>query len=139
MRKQHTYKSVTLRFRRWSRKGYAAFVSIQYAVTIGQLSVHVSERFQEKNSSNHATVLISDKNGKENCEGEEDHYRDEHSESLLTLFLRSIVYPVPATLSPVASYIYIYNRITFPKSRKVQLRAEGLPRFSFIQIRKLYD
>ena len=111
MRKQHTYKSVTLRFRRWSRKGYAAFVSIQYAVTIGQLSVHVSERFQEKNSSNHATVLISDKNGKESCEGEEDRYRDEHSESLLTLFLRSIVYPVPATLSPVASYIYIYNRL----------------------------
>ena len=51
MRKQYTYKPVALRFRRWSRKRYAAFISIQHAVTIGQLSANVSERFQAKNGS----------------------------------------------------------------------------------------
>lgn len=47
----------TLRFRRWSRKGYAAFVSLQRSVTIGQLSTRVSERFQMKNQALHTYVL----------------------------------------------------------------------------------
>lgn len=47
----------SLRFRRWSRKGYAAFISLQRAVTIGQLSTNVSERFQIKNQSLHTSVL----------------------------------------------------------------------------------
>ena len=61
MRKQYTYKPVALRFRRWSRKRYAAFISIQHAVTIGQLSANVSERFQAKNGSVHTSVLTFDK------------------------------------------------------------------------------
>lgn len=46
-----------LRFRRWSRKGYAAFISLQRAVTIGQLSTSVSERFQAKNLALHAGLV----------------------------------------------------------------------------------
>ena len=47
MRKSYTYRSQALRFRRWSRKAYAAFISIQRAVTIGQLSFSVADRFEE--------------------------------------------------------------------------------------------
>ena len=68
MRKQYTYKPVALRFRRWSRKRYAAFVSIQRAVTIGQLSANVSERFQTKNGSVHTSVLTFDKTGEGEAE-----------------------------------------------------------------------
>lgn len=53
MRKSYTYRLAALRFRRWSRKAYAAFISIQRAVTIGHLSFSVADRFQKKNQSLH--------------------------------------------------------------------------------------
>lgn len=48
-----TRRQPALRFRQWSRKGYAAFISLQRVVTIGHLSSHVSERFQMKNQALH--------------------------------------------------------------------------------------
>ena len=42
-----------LRFRRWSRKGYAAFISLQHTVTIGCLAAAVADRFQQKQLSLH--------------------------------------------------------------------------------------
>ena len=60
MKLQQTYlKQKTFRFKRWSRKGYAAFFSLGRAVTIGQLSSNVAERFQIKNGSNHSSVLLT--------------------------------------------------------------------------------
>ncbi|WP_165156590.1 hypothetical protein [Parabacteroides sp. ZJ-118] len=53
MRKSYIFRSQALRFRRWSRKAYAAFISIQRAVTIGQLSFSVADRFEKKNQSLH--------------------------------------------------------------------------------------
>lgn len=41
------------RFKRWCRKGYAAFASLGRTVTIGCLAAHVSERFQIKYTSLH--------------------------------------------------------------------------------------
>lgn len=49
--------AAAIRFKRWSRKGYAAFISVQRAVTIGQLRANVSERFQIKNGTVHTSVL----------------------------------------------------------------------------------
>ena len=56
MRKSYTYRSQALRFRRWSRKAYAAFISVQRAVTIGQLSFSVADRFEKKNQSLHTGI-----------------------------------------------------------------------------------
>lgn len=56
---QRYFKQSSFRFRRWSRKGYAAFFSLKRAVTIGQLSSNVSERFQVKNGANHSSVLVA--------------------------------------------------------------------------------
>ena len=89
MRKQYTYKPVALRFRRWSRKRYAAFISIQHAVTIGQLSANVSERFQAKNGSVHTSVLTFDKVN----DGE-----TEEKENTSRLFKRHHPVPAPASL-----------------------------------------
>lgn len=48
-----TRRQPALRFRQWSRKGYAAFISLQREVTIGHLSSQVSDRFQMKNQALH--------------------------------------------------------------------------------------
>ena len=51
--KQYAMAKAVVRFRRWSRKGYAAFVSRQRIVTIGMLAASLVERFQKKNLSLH--------------------------------------------------------------------------------------
>lgn len=43
-RKQHIVPPCTVRFRRWSRKGYAAFASLGRCVTIGQVCKSITER-----------------------------------------------------------------------------------------------
>lgn len=71
MKKQYTYKPVAIRFRRWSRKKYAAFISVKNAVTIGTLSANVSERFQVKNGSVHTSVLSMEQGDKDETEEED--------------------------------------------------------------------
>lgn len=48
MNKRHTNNHISLRFRRWSRAGYALFVSMTCAVTIGVLAVSVCEKSEVK-------------------------------------------------------------------------------------------
>ena len=103
MRKQYTYKPVALRFRRWSRKRYAAFISIQHAVTIGQLS----ERFQAKNGSVHTSVLTFDKvNDGETEEKENTSHPDCSKDITLSLLLQALC-PVQIANRPAASYAHI--------------------------------
>ena len=56
---QHIGRNFTLRFRRWSRKAYAAFISVNHVVTIGHLATYVSERFQIKNLSLHGWLACT--------------------------------------------------------------------------------
>ena len=56
MHSTNTYKVKSLRFRRWSRAGYAVFVSLSYAVTIGVLAISVSTKSAHK-SANTQVVL----------------------------------------------------------------------------------
>lgn len=103
MRKQYTYKPVALRFRRWSRKRYAAFISIQHAVTIGQLSANVSERFQAKNGSVHTSVLTFDKVN----DGEENTSHPDCSKDITLSLLLQALCPVQIANRPAASYAHI--------------------------------
>ena len=105
MRKQYTYKPVALRFRRWSRKRYAAFISIQHAVTIGQLSANVSERFQAKNGSVHTSVLTFDKVNDGETEEKENTSHPDCSKDI-TLLLQALC-PVQIANRPAASYAHI--------------------------------
>ena len=52
--KQYAISKAVVRFRRWSRKGYAAFISRQRVVTIGMLAASLADRFQKKNLSLHS-------------------------------------------------------------------------------------
>ncbi|MDL2208830.1 hypothetical protein LJB97_04325 [Parabacteroides sp. OttesenSCG-928-O15] len=45
-----------LRFRRWSRKGYAAFVSLHHTVNIGRLASRLADRFYVKQHSLHGVM-----------------------------------------------------------------------------------
>lgn len=102
MKKQYAHKPVTIRFRRWSRKGYAAFISVQRAVTIGQLAAHVSERFQVKNGSNHTSVLSFDKTGEEETM-EDKTSRDEVVRNTLSLLFEQAVCLVLTVSRPAAA------------------------------------
>lgn len=54
----YNLKNQSLRFRRWSRKRYAAFVSLHHTVTMGCLSANVADRLQGKQSSLHSSERI---------------------------------------------------------------------------------
>jgi len=59
LKKNLTNNPVTLRFRRWSRKGYAVFVSMTCAVTIGVLAVSVTEKSDTKAKSSISKITIN--------------------------------------------------------------------------------
>ncbi|RHJ82539.1 hypothetical protein [Parabacteroides sp. AM08-6] len=108
MKKQYTYKPVVLRFKRWSRKKYAAFISIKQAVTIGNLSANVSERFQIKNGSTHARVLLSEQGEKDECE--EEAKPDNWLNTDIPHPLLSASWLIPTVQQPVvAAHLYIYK------------------------------
>ena len=52
--------SKTLRFRRWSRMGYAVFCSLACSVSIGSLSISVSDKTLQKSTSH--TINNEDSN-----------------------------------------------------------------------------
>lgn len=112
MRKQLAYSPAALRFRRWSRQGYAAFISIQRAVTIGQLSASVSERLQEKHDSIHTAVPAFAKADEEDADGKENKRRADHPTALLPL----LFLPAPLPARPVATYAYTLTNIHIPES-----------------------
>lgn len=119
MIKQHTSRPVALRFRRWSRKAYATFISIQRAVTIGQLTANVSERFQTKNGFVHASVLSTERSADPDG-GEENNCMEENAFFLsgdILLRLSSTLLPVRvARQSAAPAYTLIYS---------ISARAEG--------------
>lgn len=51
MNKKVANNHISLRFRRWSRAGYAVFVSMTCAVTIGVLAVSVCEKSEVKSKT----------------------------------------------------------------------------------------
>lgn len=110
--KQYTDKPVALRFRRWSRKGYAAFISIQRAVTIGKLTANVSERFEVKNGSIHTSVLSATRTEATETAEEEIRCTDKWSGTTATLWQLPALLLVQTIQQPAAAayaYTFIYN------------------------------
>jgi len=48
MFRQTQQKAITIRFRRWSRAGYAIFCSLSSTVTIGRLAVSIADKSLQK-------------------------------------------------------------------------------------------
>lgn len=130
MKKQQTFHPVALRFKRWSRKGYAAFVSIQRAVTIGQLSSNVSERFQVKNGSNHTSVLTGNQANPAE-EGKTGELKEQsETDTLHPVLPELLLLPIQTVQQAVAAASSAYTYILYPKSGEFQHKL-GLPAFSF--------
>ena len=53
------FQRTNLRFRRWSRAKYAAFVSIHRQVTMGQLVSSLADRFYAKQALLHGGMMSS--------------------------------------------------------------------------------
>lgn len=51
MKKVCSHKAGSIRFRRWSRKGYAVFVSLRIVVTIGHVCRSIADAALSKNKS----------------------------------------------------------------------------------------
>lgn len=125
MRKQHTPRPVSLRFRRWSRKAYAAFISIQRAVTMGCLSCHVVERLQNKNYSVAVTTASVVAVGGNNP------FDDSDSEELQVLpsgLQTALLFSAQPDAASQPAPVY-YNDI--PKAESNQLHTGCFPLFLF--------
>lgn len=120
--KQYTDKPVALRFRRWSRKGYAAFISIQRAVTIGKLTANVSERFEVKNGSIHTSVLSVTRTEATETAEEEICCMDEWSGTTATLWqLPALLLVQTIQHSAAAAYAYTFIYNTSKKAESLSL------------------
>lgn len=127
MRKQQTFHTVALRFKRWSRKRYAAFISIQRAVTIGQLSSNVSERFQTKNSSIHSSVLFTDQTGKEEKEATNERSLERLYTEVLSWLTQVLLLLVSVQTAKQTSLAdsSAYMRNLYFRKRKVSVYTEA--------------
>jgi len=73
MSKTQHFKQKNIRFRRWSRVGYAVFVSLSAAVSIGCLSVSISDKSVIKSKK---AVYISENMLNINITEEQDKISD---------------------------------------------------------------
>lgn len=48
MKSNQTYNRISLRFRRWSRAGYAIFCSLACSVTIGSVAISICDKSLQK-------------------------------------------------------------------------------------------
>lgn len=119
MKKQHTHTPVALRFRRWSRKAYAAFISIRRVVNIGNLTANVSERFQAKNGAIHTSVLAFDYTGSEEAI-EEKEFSDGRLQIVTQSWQSTALYLVQ-TMQQTAIAAPAYTLLIYTNSD----RAEG--------------
>lgn len=57
MRNQISYNAKSIRFRRWSRAGYAMFCSLACSVTIGCVAISISDKSLQKAVGTSSTLL----------------------------------------------------------------------------------
>ncbi|MCC8142784.1 MAG: hypothetical protein LUD02_09040 [Tannerellaceae bacterium] len=129
MRKQYLSGMVTFRFRRWSRKGYAAFISIHRSVSIGQLACHLAERFYAKSTATQTGLTLRYPAGEADEEEKASLLPVVNSvSSLLLLILSTLLLPqVAEVASPAGQHIFVNK----PDSGKY-LFEKGTSRYLFI-------
>lgn len=114
MNKQYTYHSVSLRFRRWSRKGYAAFFSIQKAVTIGHLSSSVIKQALAKSRKSFTSKqegFSGENNDLESLDSTFSETKKTYENDLAALLLILTLFQIvkQPTISATNSIIYTIN------------------------------
>lgn len=116
MKLQQIYlKQQSFRFKRWSRKGYAAFFSLSRTVNIGHLSSNVAERFQVKNGSNHSSIVLAEQVAPLEKRGTDIIQEEQQAETISWFFLvLFFLFSVQTTKQTVAAAwsAYTYNLLS---------------------------
>jgi vitamin B12 transporter len=101
----------TIRFRRWSRAGFAVFISLKREVTIGVLSKNICEKSTEKQTFSENSIRKNPITPVEN----ENEFRQTASailqDELLVLVCSSTDYIAAAPSNAVFSYILLTQRL----------------------------
>ena len=59
MKSKNAFSTSSLRFRRWSRAGYAVFCSLGCSVTIGSLAVSISDKSLQKSVGDSKSTVLT--------------------------------------------------------------------------------
>lgn len=137
---QTCLKQSSFRFKRWSRKGYAAFFSLSRAVTIGQLSSNVAERFQVKNGYNHSSVLTAGRICPEEAEKEAGFLEEPSYAGALSWFSQMLLllFPLQTVKQLSAAGSFACMIILYILKREVSVYA-GTSRFFILSKTEQYD
>lgn len=125
--------AAAIRFKRWSRKGYAAFISVQRAVTIGQLRANVSERFQIKNGTVHTSVLSRLQTVEEKGNDTEECSLKDLWDTINEFRLLIALLFVQANIQQIESAL-IYTLIQLKYSEKAGSSVYGLELSAFLRL-----
>lgn len=105
MKKAGSIFSESLRFRRWSRKGYAIFRSLGRGVTIGQLHYSLAEKSDAKSG------IFDLKLSENNFSGKNPNNADDDAPDLPDLFSEKIFIINQLSMTDVAAAVSGYQRI----------------------------
>lgn len=106
MNKQIHNKPRIARFRRWSRAAYAVFASLSLAVSIGVLSVSVSEKSTQKSDRFVVKAAICTREGiEEELEDDLFLYNDPTELQTGNVLVNQI-----ANNAPARCLVYLYNQ-----------------------------
>lgn len=102
MHSKITYKAKFIRFRRWSRAGYAIFCSLACSVSIGSLAISISDKSLQKSVDTTSVRLIQT-----NSESEESDLDglDEVLQNNQEVLVKSMVVDSAAACSQISLYI----------------------------------
>ena len=99
-------KTSTIRFRRWSRVGYAVFSSLKSNISIGSLSISVSDKTLQKSNN-----VISEKQNLNSSKSDEKEELELEFElqQIQNITLSEIAFDNLAACGLIPSYIINYN------------------------------
>lgn len=122
----------TVRFRHWSRKGYAAFASLGQCVTIGQLRKNVTEQALTKQTK---PSLVSFPGKQETASETEEPPTNAASlpEALLWPFLTRLPIKAASTSKPSGLLHHVQITIEMPEMRLVTHLNPSLKRATELQ------
>jgi len=105
MFKQAVYKAKSLRFRRWSRAGYAMFCSLACSVTIGNVAISISDKSLQKSIGTTSTVIGVDADSEEKESSELEVTLQQVQETTLI----QTTFDSAAACGQTSSYIFIHH------------------------------
>lgn len=116
-KKQQIYRSRLIRFRQWSRKGYAIFASLDVCTTIGRLRKNVTERALRKQAAPDATLSLRNRPQEQETDADTPYGQREAALSLACLLPQTenrICVAGAGADALASSYVASIKEVVFP-------------------------